>query len=724
MKKILFALLLLPCVATGKAQDSGLSKDENGFYLVSTLQQFQDAVKNDLSGDGKKSSAMIKLTADLYLSELSERTFNNTFCGTIDGDGHTIWGASSDKVHDGGGHYKRTYLFTNAENATFTHLTFRNIRIQSDDNENQAVIVSNAKNSNFIGITIDNVSVWCDEDYVGSVAGNADHCCFKNVEVKNSDVTTDGQYAGGLVGYACNATTFENCTLDNKTAVYADGGAYFFPSYTGGIVGQADGCTILSCVSQALVGGASAKVGGMVGEAKDTKIESCVNAGLVVSAEENTNFPAIYVKYKNQNLPKRTLSYSGVTYTVMSIDSECKISNSDYMGGIVAEATHCQILSCVCLGDFITAGREVGGIVGSIDDSSMIDGCSNYGSNLLETGYWVGGIAGYSASTTINNCLNTRKVYSDAAYADGAGIVGYLVSDVAITNCLSTTKQPLAYYKAISAYQTTSGNNYVLAGAKTDQYSSAVTTEQLASGRVAYQLNGNTNDVSKSLSWQQNLGIDLAPVLGNLGVYYTRNVSNEYGTVCLPFPMKSNEDVAYYRFAGANNDNGDVALDFSYADIVFAGEPVLFCTSSKGELTFVGNGEGWSDYASNTANPYSDWFVAGTFEQKMFDETTTPSSNRIYYVSGGAIKNGKTVTINPFRAYFGGPSIDELTNNGSTPARVRIVIDGEENEAAALQLVTDDLVRSQNAKAYTLFGTEAGDGYRGIMVRGGKKVMR
>ena len=114
--------------------------------------------------------------------------------------------------------------------------------------------------------------------------------------------------------------------------------------------------------------------------------------------------------------------------------------------------------------------------------------------------------------------------------------------------------------------------------------------------------------------------------------------------------------------------------------------------------------------------------MMGTHTEKVFEGE---DAKNIYYVSDGAIRNASKVTIAPFRAYFRGPSIDELTSNGSTPARVSIVIDGEEDETSALELVYDYEHHNENDnRSYTLFGTEAGEGYRGITIRNGKKVLQ
>ncbi len=87
------------------------------------------------------------------------------------------------------------------------------------------------------------------------------------------------------------------------------------------------------------------------------------------------------------------------------------------------------------------------------------------------------------------------------------------------------------------------------------------------------------------------------------------------------------------------------------------------------------------------------------------------------------IRNAKTVTIAPYRAWIGGPRINELT--GSSAKAIRIVVEDEDGETTALEFVGEDLVPAQNTgKTYSLMGTEVGEGYRGIVIKNGKKYLR
>lgn len=408
---------------------------------------------------------------------------------------------------------------------------------------------------------------------------------------------------------------------------------------------------------------------------------------------------------------------------------------------------------CVLTG---TGNSGVGAIVGEVPigwhwGHVVIENCANYGKVTAKDAVNAGGILGLVRNNTndnvhimVSNCYNMGTV--TAQNGNSALLCGYMRNSGIVTNCWSAG-QLRTSTSGVKPYDDTQGrpeyfvgymdkldikNCCVIGkeenvdGVTSDSQQAGVesyTAAALSSGEFTYHINGNTNDVSQSLSWQQELGVDAMPKWGSKGVYHTRTVSNAIGTVCLPYALKSDDEVTYYRFEEAKNEDGNIVMSFYSTDDVMAGEPVLFRAAKTGELTFRGAGVGWNDIPGNTASPYTDWFIAGTYDEKVFNETTTPSSDCIYYISKGEIHNAKRITIAPFRAYIGGPSVNTLTSNG-TSARVRIVIDGEENEAVALQFVMDDVLPAhQSGKAYTLFGTEAGEGYRGIVIRGGKKQL-
>ncbi len=754
MKKILFSLLMLCCMTAAWAQPW-----PPAVYEVGTLERLKEVISHRMADD--KCIAEIKLTADIYMSDLGEgesgrHTLCSTFSGTLDGNGHTIWAARPEVTHNSTGHYHRQYLFTYSDGATFKNLTFKNFRVQSVDHHNQAIITSQAKNGCvFDNITFDHISTYVGDghDNTGAAAGYATtNCTFKNITVKNSDFTADRNQAGTVVGHAmncsfenikvehCESTSrgeksggvagrtddctinnveilnsfiknsgkhgggvtgfsvnsqYRNCTIDDQSCICTQGASYttqhhtFYRGDAGGIVGYSESDNIYDCINSALIASNGRGAGGIVGYSLGSTIDGCLNTGMIISMRIADVKDWFYNNYKTKtDMTFVTKIYQGKEYVIRNYDGAD--SHQAFFGGIVGE---------------ILKGSKEG----------KVSKCVNFGSVLTEssihpTTYDVtcGGIAGgfpYENGGSIIDCLSDFTGRSVVK-----GICGEVNEGTSIDNCLNMTT-----YKDFAAKGNEWGDfkgehNYSLTTAEDAHHTTKTTAAKIESGEICALLGAN---------WEQNIGIDAypSPTGSKKGIYHTRTVSNQYGTVCLPFALKSDDAIRYYTFNESSDANGETKLNFDYAETVAPGTPVLFKVAETGDVTFSGGGEGWA--ASPVAPASATWNFTGTYEECIFEGD---AAKTIYYVSGGKIKHGTKATIAPYRAYFSGPSIDELTSNASAPARVRIVIDGEEGETSALEFVYDYENHNDN-RSYTLFGTEAGEGYRGIVIRGGKKVI-
>lgn len=735
---------MLCSMATAYAQDPNIQVSSDGYYLVGTLQKFQDAVKNNLSSDGSKSYSKIRLTKDLYLSDLSERTFNNTFCGTLDGDGHTIYGGKDSQL-DGVGHYKRTYLFTYSENATYKNLTFKNIRVESSDNNNQCIITSQAKNNCvFENITFDNVSTWTkkcrtgaaagyaynstftdirilnsdftvDDDYSGTLLGDADGCTFTNIEVNHCESTTHDDYTGGVVGFSANSTftdvtvkksiirnyeeacggvsggsrysTYTRCKTDDETNVRSDGDSMF--AYAGGITGVANNDNFIDCINYALISVDMPYGGGIVGKAdNNTLIQGCVNVGMIISATFD-NITTLFDEYKTGmlDLPK---TYGGTTYMV-------------------------RVFPAIRLRDKIGYNSGIGGIVGLIVNSTVSQ-CINYGQecskdNESSPKHLTGGIVGTSMGTSeVRDCLVDFVPFCSSSYAIVGDInVSGMSSNLKIINCLSL----------VDTKDTSNGEHINYHTVRNLSWATVVNADDLLSGKYVASLGDN---------WQQHIGVDNHPFPGNNGLSYSRNlVGKDYGTVCLPFTVKSlngngRNEREYYTFKEVKNEtDGSISLCFKYVDELPAGTPAIFHAVVNGTYDFECIDFNYQFEPQPVVG--TEWTFDGTYEQKVFDGDDAKS---IYYLDGSmnntAIKNARKTTVAPYRAFFRGPSIDSFSSAGAKA--IRFVIENEDGTTTALKCVGDDLVPVQNGKAYTLMGTEAPKGYKGIVIRNGKKVVR
>lgn len=223
---------------------------------------------------------------------------------------------------------------------------------------------------------------------------------------------------------------------------------------------------------------------------------------------------------------------NGATIKNFSISGNLTVT-SGYGGGVVAwpiNSTIENVHSALVISVPNSGTHHVGGVVGSARGGNTIDRCSFTGSLTVAAGSTdnFAGIAAYITNgDKITNCANFADVtFSDAGCAAG-GIVGYVNAQQAyVQNCLTTGtilfngEGTLKYGAAILGR--TKGfdsakvkNNYWLEGsangaARKDDGSDplntgSVTTEQLASGEVAYKLGA---------AWSQLLGTDNTPVLG------------------------------------------------------------------------------------------------------------------------------------------------------------------------------------------------------------------
>ncbi|MBO7476711.1 MAG: leucine-rich repeat protein [Salinivirgaceae bacterium] len=222
--------------------------------------------------------------------------------------------------------------------------------------------------------------------------------------------------------------------------------------------------------------------------------------------------------------------------TIRNVDVEDSyIRGSQYVGGICGyivdyDATIKGTITNCSNKSTIIANNNVGGISGY---SGTITKCHNTGS---VSGFeYVGGICGNNGYIT--NCFNTGSVSGN--YSAG-GIIGYCFSSV-VTGCFNTGSVfgqnyvggicGNTYYYYYSSEYGTITNCYYLTGCArnsddVEQLGSGTnnnrveaksfTAQELASGKVAYHLNGASEP-----AWYQTIGEDSLPVLDSThGVVY------------------------------------------------------------------------------------------------------------------------------------------------------------------------------------------------------------
>lgn len=286
----------------------------------------------------------------------------------------------------------------------------------------------------------------------GGIIGKMCNVTVKQLSAQCT-VSGSGQYTGGLVGWASNASSFEDSTFGGERV---DGNG----SDTGGIVGYiADTTSLRDCINYGAVNGVD-NVGGVIGYVDYSSgvpgINWCVNTGAVTASGGRTGGVVGYM-------------HGGYGYTAVrrcanygAIEGTGGDSSNDAVGGIVGmcDDVKIRVWNCANHGKVHCTGAQhgVGGIAGALG----FDPGSWWQSENLDLGYCcnrgevgcdsksahVGGILGYQEEggsdeddydSHLHNCINFGDITSDQD-SDNGGILGYADSYSYIEKCVNFGK--------------------------------------------------------------------------------------------------------------------------------------------------------------------------------------------------------------------------------------------------------------------------------------------
>ena len=280
---------------------------------------------------------------------------------------------------------------------------------------------------------------------------------------------------------------------------------------------------------------------------------------------------------------------------------------------------------------------EVGGIAGTIEQRHTHSSCVNNGMVTANGSGRCGGIVGFLAKGTIEDCANYGNV---TGTIEIGGIVGYAQDNSTIKSTLSsgdiTSQDPWAgiivgYASSIKAsnmlaYSNNAkltingtiqegdniktvgeGNLGIASGSTLEEIIKGFTQEQLKSGEVAWLLNGSTSVPTEgsTLAWYQKLGEngDAYPVLKSTGdntVYGGYQHGSKDG--CFSNTVIANQHSVAYNAEAVDEANGN--HDLSY---------------EAGEYT-------WTEAEDKTQVPS----VAVTYTCKVCGKTKTPQMTVVH----------------------------------------------------------------------------------------------
>ena len=278
-----------------------------------------------------------------------------------------------------------------------------------------------------------------------------------------------------------------------------------------------------------------------------------------------------------------------------------------------------------------------------------------------------------------------------------------IVDDVALTY-LGANSRLLGDYNPAALWFDATDDKYTAAKNVSVTPTAA---NQIIKAAAADQFSGLTQNVivdgiCANLVLTDGSPVDVQEAFTATTATYSRTMTNAWGTIILPFEMKSDANVQFYSLKASD----DVNMTFHKESTIAANTPVAFQKLSGDGITITGSNV---DVVATTA-PQSDnttatgWTAEGSYTSQEFETYTG-----IYYIASNKFwaADGK-MTVNPFRAIF---------RSGAGVKSFSIFVDdatGIENLGA----------QETKQDVYDLSGRRVNTPRKsGIYIMGGKKVV-
>jgi hypothetical protein len=223
----------------------------------------------------------------------------------------------------------------------------------------------------------------------GQISGNTNLSTIKATE-----------RSGGIVGHAVNGAVIDDNTNEGSISYPGSAPGWSDGSYTGGIVGDANGVSLAGNINRGAVSGYYS-VGGIIGLAQNT-------------ATSNNQNQAVITGYYTVG---GIVGESDGTQILNSSNSGDITSLVNYAGGIAGDLGNSQVLGSVNSGA-VYADSASGGIAGGVWNASTVENNTSCGNVTAGTDL-AGGIAGLSDT---NNNPTPNVISGNQAF--GASVSG------------------------------------------------------------------------------------------------------------------------------------------------------------------------------------------------------------------------------------------------------------------------------------------------------------
>lgn len=185
--------------------------------------------------------------------------------------------------------------------------------------------------------------------------------------------------------------------------------------------------------------------------------------------------------------------------------------------------------------------------------------------------------------------------------------------------------------------------------------------------------------------------------------------TGKYGTICLPFAASKPGNATVYSVVGYDDSN----VYLKEAESLEAGKAYVFQSTDANDITFTKNSTGNNLTAPATATSG----LIGTFT------ASTPVPKDSYILSGGQwlkVTADGNNTVNAYRAYLTlGDDLKVTESQAKAFGAKAMRING--GQTTAIDSV--NAAATVDAPAYNLAGQRVSNGYKGVVVKNGKKYI-
>ena len=450
-----------------------------------------------------------------------------------------------------------------------------------------------------------------------------------------------GNYVGGIAGFLYWDT--DNCS--NIAEVYAPNS-----NYVGGIAGyinQTNGNKEFASLSNLGKVTGTNYVGGIAGAINQSinvdanytvTFAKLSNAGEITGAK----YTAGIIGYLYQN---NTNGSRNIQIKSSQLNNTGNVTGTEYVGGLIGYVLHDPHSTGSIVDSSsnasITASYKIGGLIGWVDNGFDMSNCSNEGSTITATGYYIedsvnkvflGGYAGRISS--ISGCVNKANItYTEkGSYVGGiAGVIKYNINNCSNSGTILASNA--SYVGGLVGFASQSTGN--------KEFANLTNTGNVTGANYVGGITGSTDQTISSdanytatFTKLSNAGVITgAKYVGGISGYLCQN--NTYGSRYIQ--IKSNQFTNTGDVTGTDYVGG--LLGYAYQDPNANGN--LIDSSSNASITAlykIGGLVGWIDNnieLSNCSNEGSTITATSYY--------TEDSTNKVYlggYVGRGSIVSG------------------------------------------------------------------------------------